>query len=232
MDAWGKICSNVSVWNYDVNFSSYQLPLPNLPVIEPNIRYFVAHQAKGVFLESGAETLGSAMIDLHNYVMSRLLWDPNSSGDALADEFLRLHYGRAADPIRQYIHTVEQQAQAKGQHPSCFGSAAQFGFDEKLAQKGLDAFAEAMRLADNDAVRGRVEKASMCACRMAIEPVWSLDEKATISPEVAERMKPLVREFFLLCKKYRVSQVTISAMTDPVRDRLKKVLWRDAPADF
>ncbi|MBN2559371.1 MAG: DUF4838 domain-containing protein [Phycisphaerae bacterium] len=232
MDGWGRICSNVSVWNYDVNFSSYQLPLPNLPVIEPNIRYFLAHQAKGVFLEAAAETKSAALVDLHNYVMSRLLWDPSGNGDALADEFLRLHYRRAADPIRRFIHQVEQQSRASGQHPSCFGSAAEFGFDEKLAQAGLDAFGQAMRLTDDEAVRSRVEKASVCAYRLAIEPVWKLDEKVGVSPELAERMRPLVREFFLLCTKYQITFVDINVPTEQVRDRLKKLLWRDTPPDF
>jgi hypothetical protein len=232
MDGWGKICSDVSVWNYDVNFASYQLPLPNLPVIEPNIRYFLAHQAKGVFLESAAETKCAALVDLHNYVMARLLWDPSGDGDALADEFLRLHYRRAADPIRRFIHQVEQHSRASGQHPSCFGSAAQFGFNEKLAQAGLDAFGQALRLADDEAVRSRVEKASVCAYRLAVEPVWKLNEKASVSPELAERMRPLVREFFLLCKKHQITFVDINVPTEQVRDRLKKVLWHDTPPDF
>ena len=89
-----------------------------------------------------------------------------------------------------------------------------------------------MSLADDEAVRSRVEKASVCAYRLAIEPVWRLNEKASISPELAERMRPLVREFFLLCKKHQITFVDINVPTEKVRDRLKKVLWRDAPADF
>ena len=49
-------------------------------MIEPNIRYFVAHQAKGIFMQAAAETTCAELSDLRNYVMGHLLWDPNRSG--------------------------------------------------------------------------------------------------------------------------------------------------------
>ncbi|MCP4639334.1 MAG: DUF4838 domain-containing protein, partial [bacterium] len=42
MAEWGRLSPNVSIWNYNTNFHHYLLPCPNLRVIEPNIRYFVA----------------------------------------------------------------------------------------------------------------------------------------------------------------------------------------------
>src|SRR5207247_2433913 len=93
VENWGRICSDVSIWNYNINFPRYQLPFPNLAVIEPNIRYFVAHNAHGVFMQAAGDTMGAAFSDLHNYVISNLLWDPTRDGGQLRDEFLRLQYG-------------------------------------------------------------------------------------------------------------------------------------------
>src|SRR6185369_8925975 len=103
VEGWAKICQEVSIWNYNVNFNSYQLPMPNLRAIEPNVRYFVAHHAKGVFMQAAGDTVGAAFSDLHNYVISGMLWDPNRNGDALCDEFMRLHYGPAAEPLRELL---------------------------------------------------------------------------------------------------------------------------------
>jgi len=66
MANWGKICNNISIWSYNTIFNNYLLPLPNLRTIEPNIRYFVANNAKGVFMQSAYTTLGAEMSDLRN----------------------------------------------------------------------------------------------------------------------------------------------------------------------
>jgi hypothetical protein len=232
-DGWAKICQNVSIWNYDVNFNSYQLPMPNLRVIENNVRYFVAHQAKGVFMQAAGDTVGAAFSDLHNYVISGLLWDPNRSGEALRDEFLRLHYGPAAEPLGQLLVEFERKALSTGHNPSCFSPPSLYGFDDELlAGDALLAFSRAMQLAPNDAVRSRVEKASLCGYRLAIEPCWDLDPGAKVDPILRDRMKPLVKVFFALCSKYQVTYVKEGQSVEMAKQRLKALLWGDQPADF
>ena len=123
------------------------------------------------------------------------------------DEFLNLHYGRSADPIRRFINLVHDHAQASGLATGCGGQAKDFAIDESIARAGLDAFDEAMKLADSDAVRGRVEKASICAYRAAIEPVNRFDDPSQVDAELALRMRPLVKRWIELCHKYSVTDV-------------------------
>lgn len=232
-DGWGHICSNISIWNYDVNFHAYQLPLPNLPIIEPNVRYFVAHHAHGVFMQASGDTLGSAFCDLHNYVISNMLWDPNRSADRLRDEFLRLHYGKAAPPIRGLIEQIEVRARATGHHPDCFGQPQFFGFDDALAQTALAAFADASQLARDDAaIAKRVEKASVTAYRLALNPCFRMKETEVIDPALAERMRPFAKKFFELCHKYQIAYVQEGHSVEEAQTRLRKVLWKDQNPDF
>ncbi|HVT28062.1 MAG TPA: DUF4838 domain-containing protein [Lacipirellulaceae bacterium] len=232
-DGWAKICQNLSIWNYNVNFHNYQLPMPNLRVIGPNVRYFVAHHAKGVFMQAAGDTVGSAFSDLHNYVISNLLWDPNRSGEALRDEFLRLHYGPAAEPLRQLVEEFEQKALSTGHNPSCFAPPNLYGFDDELlARDALVAFSRAIQLAPNDMMRDRVEKASLCGYRLAIEPCWDLSPGAKIDPVLQERMKPLVKKFFSLCSKYHVTYVREGEGVDKAKQRLKVLLWGKQSDDF
>ena len=114
MDEWGKLTENIFIWNYNTNFSNYLLPCPNLRVIEPNIRYFVAHGAKGIFMQAAGNSTGAELSDLRNYVMANLLWDPTRSGQQLIDEFLDLHYGKAAPPIRQFINMYHDHCAVEG----------------------------------------------------------------------------------------------------------------------
>lgn len=222
MKRWGTLSDDIAIWNYNTNFSNYLLPCPNLRVIEPNVRYFVANQAKGIFMQAAGNATGAELSDLRNYVMSGLLWDSTRSGQGLVDEFLDLHYAEAAAPIRRFIQLVHDRAEASGLHKNCFGKAADYGIDESVAQSGLDAFAEAMKLAKTDAVRQRVEKASVCAYRAAIEPCWNWDGMTPLEPELKERMRPLVRQFFALCQKHGVSNVGEQRTVLEMQKRLKQ----------
>jgi hypothetical protein len=221
---WGKMCNKISIWNYNTNFSNYLLPCPNLRVIEPNIRYFVANNAMGIFMQAAGNALGAELSDLRNYVIANLLWDPTRSGQKLIDEFLDLHYGRAAGPIRRFINLTHDHALASGLHPNCFGRAKDYAIDESIAKAGLDAFAEAIELAENDAVRARVEKASVCAYRAAIEPIWYIKNKSEVEPALAERMRPLVERFVELCEKYGVTQASERSKIEVETERLKRIV--------
>ena len=175
-------------------------------------------------MQAAGNALGAELSDLRNYVMANLLWDPTKSGRKLIDEFLDLHYGRSAEPIRRFINLTHEKAVASGLHPNCFGRAKDYAIDEAITQEGLDAFAEAMKLAENDIFRARVEKASICAYRAAIEPIWYAQDKSSVEPDLAERMRPLVQRFLELCKKYGVTHASERSRIEAESKRLKRVV--------
>jgi hypothetical protein len=224
---WGKICDRISIWNYNTNFQSYLLPCPNLRVLEPNIRFFVENNAKGVFMQAAGNAEGAELCDLRNYMLSNLLWDPSRSGQALMDEFLDLHYAESAEPIRRFINLVHDNAAAKGVHHNCFGRGPDYGIDEAIVAAGFEAFDEAMALAKSDEVRDRVEKASICAYRAALDKVWYIENwqetfpyPETIDPAVAERMRPIARKFLGLCDKHGVTRPWEHSTMDACREAL------------
>ena len=223
MQRWSELSDDIAIWNYNTNFRNYLLPCPNLRVIEPNVRYFVANQAKGIFMQAAGNANGAELSDLRNYVISNLLWDPTRSGESLVDEFLTLHYSEAAPPIQRFINLVHDSAEQSGLHKNCFGNASDYGFDETLAQAGLDAFAEAVHLTNDDTVRQRVKKASISAYRAAIEPIWVLHEPSDLDSELKQRMRPLVREFLSLCEAHGVTRVSESRSVAEAKQRLREL---------
>ena len=207
MAGWGKICDQIFIWTYNTNFWNYQIPCPNLHVIQPNIQYFASNGAKGVFMQGAYTTLASDMCDLRNYVTGRLLWDHNQNMQLLIDEFLDLHYGPAAPPVRRFVQAVYDAARSSGLERGCFAWAEHYGIDDdQLAQTGLAAFAEAMALAEDTAVRHRVEKASIGAYRLALEPIWRLEETEQLDTATKQRMLPIVTRFLTLCDQFEVGQ--------------------------
>ena len=153
---------------------------------------------------------GNEWEDLRNYLLSNLIWDPARDGRTLKNEWLDLHYGPAAPPMRRWIDRLHDRAIASGMHCRCLGgSFSDYGLDESDARAGLAAIEEALRLAGNDkAVRNRVDKASIWAYRAAIEPIWHAKEGEKIDPALARRMRPLAKRFFELCQKHGVTRTT------------------------
>lgn len=224
---WQQKAGNISIWTYSTNYYNYLLPCPTLRVWEPNIEFYVAHGVNQLFVQGAYQSPGAAFGELTNYVIGRLLWDPSLDSEMLIDEFLRLHYGRAAPPIRRYLDLFYDHAEAKGIDKNCFGHASDFGVDDTVIQAGLDAYDEAVRLAESDEIRDRLDMVKLWASRAAIEDAWlavrphrppshSRDEadawlkeqgvkSGYIDPQVQQRTRAHVRELFRLIRKHNVT---------------------------
>ncbi len=219
LEAWGRICDDICIWYYNVNFYDYHLPNPNLRVLGPNVRFFVANGVRGILMQAAYTSIGTEFSDLRNYVTSMLLWNPELSGEQLIDEFLDLHYGKAAPPIRRFIDLTHDTVEAKGLDTPFGGKWEQFGIDDSIVKAGLEAFDEALGLTDDEILRARVEKASICAYRMAIEDAYTWDDKkGPLPPDIAARTRPYVRRLFELCDKYGVTNMTEGLTIDRRQD--------------
>ena len=227
---WSQIAKHLYVWNYHFNSEnhSHQLPLPNLRLLEHNIRYQVSLGVRGMFMQATSSSHGNEWEDLRNYMLSNLMWDPARDGRQLMNEWLDLHYGPAAPPIKQWIDRLHERSVASGKHCRCLGGKyVDYGLDESDAQAGLEAIEKAMRLAGDDkAVRNRVEKVSIYAYRAALEPVWYIEEGETVDPALAQRMSPLARHFFDLCRRHGAKRTAEGShhTMDKIEKRLSKIL--------
>ena len=210
---WGRICNDIGIWNYNLNHHLLLLPNPNMRVVEPNIRFFVANNVRRVFMQS-PHGMSTEFSDLKNYVTSRLLWNPKLSGRQLRNEFLRLHYGKAAAPIRYYLDLLHNKAQAVTMCYMHFaGRTDNFGIDDEVIQAGLKAFEAAWELvSDEPVLRARVERASIAVhCAAASQAMyWYSDRpgpeaKEKIPAELARRTRRSARRLFELCEKYGVN---------------------------
>ena len=113
--AWSKICNRLYVWDYVANFSYTMLPHPNLRVLGPNVKFLVAHNVKGIFAE-GITTPNTEMAELRNWVMGKLLWNPDLDGWKLVEEFANGYYGPAGKHIFAYLTVIHDAVDASGDY--------------------------------------------------------------------------------------------------------------------
>ena len=103
--AWSRICGNLYLWDYTVNFSHHVSPFPNLHVLQPNIRFFVDHGVRKHFQQTNTSP-GHELSELKAYILARLLWNPRADVDAMTKEFLDGYYGKAGWFIGRYIKAL------------------------------------------------------------------------------------------------------------------------------
>lgn len=108
--AWSKICDRLYIWDYTTNFHHYLLPHPNLRVLGPNIRFFVANGVKGVFEQGAYHSYGAEFAPLRSWVIAKLLWNPELDDQALIEEFVNGYYGVAAPQVMEYITLLHDTA--------------------------------------------------------------------------------------------------------------------------
>jgi hypothetical protein len=120
LKAWSKIAGRLYVWDYTTNFAHYIQPHPNLQVLAPNIRLFVAHSVRGIFEQGAYQSWGSEMAELRSWMLAKLLWNPKLDPRRLRDEFLNGYYGPAAGPVGRYLDLMEGAVLTAGDKLGCY----------------------------------------------------------------------------------------------------------------
>jgi hypothetical protein len=216
-EGWGKIASDIIVWDYVIQFTNLISPFPNLHVLQPNIRFFVKNGATAMF-EQGNRDGGGEFAELRSYLLSKLMWNPEENVDTLMNDFLRGYYGAASVPIRKYIDEMRGALLASGKQLRIFGSpneAAVSYLTPELIQRYKQLFDEAEKaVAADPEVLERVRTARLPLNFAIMEQakknfrgddgvfVMSGD-KWMVRPEIRSMVDPFVD----LCIRTGISQV-------------------------
>lgn len=104
---WGKICHDIYLWDYTVDFAHQVAPFPNLAVLQPNIQFFVKNNAFQHFQQSNTSP-GHEFSELKSYLIARLLWNPDADSKAIVGDFLKGYYGAAAPFIKRYMDALKR----------------------------------------------------------------------------------------------------------------------------
>jgi hypothetical protein len=116
VEDWSKVASRLWIWDYTTDFGNFLMPFPNQRVLAPNIRFFAAHNVKGIFEEDNADSCDGELVSLNGYVMAKLLWNPKYDPNLATNEFLNGFYGSAAKPIRAYIDLLHDHVERNNIH--------------------------------------------------------------------------------------------------------------------
>jgi hypothetical protein len=161
---WSRICGNLYLWDYTVNFSHFVSPFPNLHVLQPNIQFFYRRGVRQHFQQTNTGP-GHESSELKSYLLSRLLWNPDIDFNAAMNEFLNGYYGAAGPFVRRYIDALRGALERSGAGLDIYEPPAAHA-DDYLSAANVAAYnaifdkAEAVAAGDAE-ILGRVKTARL-----------------------------------------------------------------------
>jgi hypothetical protein len=102
MNDWRRIAKNIYIWDYTTGFHNYLLPFPNFDVLAANFRFFCRSNVIGILEEGAHDAPWSEFSELKQWLIAKLMWNPNQDTDSLATLFINDYYGKAAPFVKQY----------------------------------------------------------------------------------------------------------------------------------
>ena len=221
---WGALSKDILIWDYNIQFTNYISPFPNLYTLKPNIKFYTDNQVKGLFMQANDEA-AAEMALLRSYLISKLMWNPDADDKAIISEFLSGYFGAAAPFILQYIESMQESLVKSGMVLSIFGDpihAKSSYLSEEMMQQYKQLFDKAEKAVIADAklvqrvrtARLPIMYAEIQIGRTEIDTARSMFRKGSngyILPK--PEMKALVNRFADVCKLNKVKLVRERAGT-------------------
>jgi hypothetical protein len=126
LEAWGEICKNVYIWDYNTCFHQYNQIYPNFNSLLDNAYYYQDNNVRGVFAQGAYQGASGEFAQLRAYLTSKILWDPMMTSKEFythMDEFLRAVYGPGGGKLREFLDLAEELTES-----TCF----HWGLDMKM----------------------------------------------------------------------------------------------------
>ena len=109
---WGALSrknnASLLVWDYYMYQYPYY-PIPMLFNLEENFKVYAENGVKGVYIETH-EDVENGMWTMQNWLMSKMMEDPDVCFGDLLDDFLFKYYGAAGEYIRKYLYMLRDAA--------------------------------------------------------------------------------------------------------------------------
>ncbi|MCS6830196.1 MAG: DUF4838 domain-containing protein [bacterium] len=150
----------IITFEYPTTYHYVGYPYPALYAFAENLKYYKRLGIRGVYI---CGLTDGHLVHLYSYVMPRLMWDPHADLRALSEEFCKAWYGKAWQPMRDYVHRLHRSAFESTSEGvmDCHAGPGQRFFRELFTREWLDRqiyplFERAERLAESETVKRRI----------------------------------------------------------------------------
>ena len=149
---WGALTNDILIWDYNIQFTNFFDPFPNLYTLKPNIKFYRDNHVNALFMQANSEP-AAEMALLRSYLISKLMWKPDADDKMIMDEFLNNYYGAAGPYIRRYIDIMHDSLVKSGMQLNIFGDpvdAKEAYLSAEMMPQYNQLFDEAEKTVSND----------------------------------------------------------------------------------
>ena len=208
------------------NFAHYVQPHPNLRVLGPNIKFFVANNVKGIFEQGAYQSYGAEMAELRAWVIAQMLWNPQLDSKKLIDEFVKGYYGPAATHIKAYLDLIHDAIAKTDDWLGCYSKPdAKFLSLETLA-KGNEYLNTAREsVLNNPGYLQRVDVARLPVMYVFLVRWNELKARANekLTWPITVSIDELLKQFEQIAKENKITRIAEPVEgLDKLRDAVKK----------
>lgn len=157
---WAELAPHLFIWDYIVDYAQYIAPWPNFQVLGPNVKVFRDNKAIGVFEEAQYQSTGAEFEEMKAWTVNQLLWNPEQNTDSLVSIFIDGFYGKAAPQVMDYYRLCQSMVKPDV-HFGIYIRENHELYSDEFIQQAFVLLDEAARLAENEEVGKRVERARM-----------------------------------------------------------------------
>lgn len=140
---WGELAPHLYIWDYTTDFRQYMGTLPNYYVFQDNIRAFRDNNAIGVMEQGAYQTRGAEFGALKNYLLSKILWDPDCDVQAVIDDFIDGYYGSASKYVHEWFDLCAGLART-GSHMTIYEDHDHSVYTDEYIDAGLKLYKKAV----------------------------------------------------------------------------------------
>jgi hypothetical protein len=224
LEGWGRLTSNIILWDYVVQYRNLVSPFPNLHTLQPNLKYLHDKGVTMIFEEGNPET-GGEFHELKAYILSKLLWDVNVDVNKVMDDFLNGYYGNAGKIIREYVDLLQKSLTKSGEKLMIYGTPVEekntFLSDSLITayNKIFDRAEKAVSVSPEVLERVRVARLPVYYAILEIARDEKTGKRGAFIAGDNNKLKPnpeivnMLYDFAYLCIKTKVSHVQEGAIT-------------------
>jgi energy-converting hydrogenase Eha subunit C len=141
---WASVCQKLYIWDYNVNFSHYAAPMPNLEVIADNIRFWCANNAEGLLTQGAFQSHGAERDLMKAWIIAKLMWNPALDVFELAQDFIWGYFDQAAPAISKYNQLLYDQKEKYATELASPAGGIRYSMNEPFLADGFVENADAL----------------------------------------------------------------------------------------
>ena len=211
IESWSKIADNLFVWNYVTNFTSYMLPHPNIHTLAPDIRFFIKNNTIGLFEQGDFYCDAGDFVRMRNWVISRLMWNPDLDENALIDEFFVGYYGEKAAPyLRQYWDLLTRSVKASDVYLRCYMGQTVDWLSVPVYAEAVTLLKQALDVTEDATLRNRLRREEIpmkFVYLLEYERFKAYEKENGSTPVTLSDPEKALTEFMSLLEEFNVTMI-------------------------